>query len=218
MKYDEDKYYEARLAMVENQIARRGVKDENVLDAMRTVPRHFFVDPAQRASAYFDGPLAIGHGQTISQPYVVASMTEELHLKPSSKVLEIGTGCGYQTAVLAEIAKEVYSIEYVKELHDQAARLLSQLGYTNIVSKHGDGSLGWPEYAPFDGIIVTAAAPQIPQPLLDQLADDGRMVIPLEIGFGRQDLVVVTREGDNYRQRTLYPVRFVSMRGEVEET
>lgn len=217
MNYDEDKFYEARLTMVEHQINRRGVKDENVLDAMRTVPRHHFVDPAQRPQAYDDGPLAIGYGQTISQPYVVASMTEELYLKPTSKVLEIGTGCGYQTAILAEIAKEVYSIEYVPELHEQAARLLKQLGYTNIVSKHGDGSLGWPEYAPFDGIIVTAAAPHIPQPLMDQMSDGGHMVIPLEIGFGRQDLIVVTREGNSFRQHTLYPVRFVSMRGEVEE-
>jgi protein-L-isoaspartate(D-aspartate) O-methyltransferase len=204
-----------RMAMVSTQIEARGVQDSLVLEAMRNVPRHLFVPKELRAQAYRDGPLPIGHQQTISQPYIVALMTELLRPKPGMKVLEIGTGSGYQAAVLAECVREVYSIEIVPELGRQAAELLTRLGYDNVQTRIGDGYDGWPDQAPFDAIVVTAAPPTIPQPLKDQLAVGGRLVIP--VGRGAQDLVVVTRTKDGFKQRRSTPVRFVPMTGKAEE-
>ncbi|MGC8875387.1 MAG: protein-L-isoaspartate(D-aspartate) O-methyltransferase, partial [Chloroflexia bacterium] len=153
--------------MVESQIARRGISHPGVLRAMERVPRHRFVPPEYRSQAYADYPLPIGYGQTISQPYIVALMTQLLDPKPTDRVLEIGTGCGYQAAVLAEIVREVYTVEIIPELAEQAARRLAELGYTNVFTRQGDGYYGWPEHAPYDGIIVTAAAPEVPPPLIE---------------------------------------------------
>jgi len=206
-----------RMRMVDEQLVRRGIQDAAVLAAMRSVERHHFVPEQYLAQAYDDGPLPIGEGQTISQPYVVASMTEHLELNPDSKVLEIGTGCGYQTAVLAEITNNVYSIEVIPELLERARKLLHQLGYDRVKTMLGDGTLGWPEEAPFDAIVVTAAAPKIPDHLIDQLVEGGRLVIPLEVGsFGRQDLVKILKTKEGLEKQTLYEVRFVPMRGRVE--
>ena len=203
--------------MVESQIVARGVRDPRVLAAMRKVPRHRFVDDAQRAEAYEDHPLPIPGNQTISQPYIVALMTELLELKPDSRVLEIGTGSGYQSAVLAELAKEVYTIEIVPELARLARTRLSELDYANVTVREGDGYRGWPEHAPFDGIIVTAAPERIPQPLLDQLAPGGIMVIP--VGGFFQELKVFRKSADGrITERDILPVRFVPMTGEVEKT
>jgi protein-L-isoaspartate(D-aspartate) O-methyltransferase len=203
--------------MVETQIVSRGVRDPRVLAAMRKVPRHLFVDPSQRAQAYEDHPLPIPGNQTISQPYIVALMTELLELSPSDRVLEIGTGSGYQSAVLAELAREVYSIEIVPELARSAAERLKELGYTDVAVREGDGYRGWPEHAPFDGIIVTAAPERIPQPLLDQLAPGGVMVIP--VGGFFQELKVFRKSADGrITERDILPVRFVPMTGEVERT
>jgi protein-L-isoaspartate(D-aspartate) O-methyltransferase len=205
-----------RARMVDSQILARGVRDPRVLSAMRKVPRHEFVDSAQRASAYEDHPLPIAGNQTISQPYIVALMTELLELPPTSRVLEIGTGSGYQSAVLGELASEVYSIEIVPELARAAGEKLRQLGYTNVVVREGDGYRGWPEHAPFDGIIVTAAPERIPQPLLDQLASGGRMVIP--VGGFFQELKVFTKGPDGrFTEKGVIPVRFVPMTGEIEK-
>ena len=207
-----------RLRMVEEQIVRRGVSDSAVLEAMRTVPRHLFVPEQYRLAAYADSPQPIGEGQTISQPYIVASMTEELELTSTSRVLEIGTGSGYQTAVLAEIASEVYSVEIISKLLDGASRTLKSLGYDKVATRLGDGSLGWPEAAPFDGIIVTAAAPRIPEALLDQLADGGRMVVPVGRSvWNSQSLIKLRKTAEGIDRKTLYPVRFVAMHGEIEE-
>ncbi|MDD3731648.1 MAG: protein-L-isoaspartate(D-aspartate) O-methyltransferase [candidate division Zixibacteria bacterium] len=201
-----------RLQMVENQIVRRQVKDPAVIEAMRKVPRHLFVPPEYQDSSYHDGPLPIGYEQTISQPYVVASMTEELKLQPENRVLEIGTGCGYQTAVLAEITCEVFTIEIIPQLAQKAQKLLGKLGYKNIHFRHGDGSTGWPEKAPFDAIIVTAAAPVIPPAFIQQLKYGGRMVIPVERGmFGSQDLILIIKDYDRVKETSLYPVRFVPL-------
>lgn len=205
-----------RTNMVETQIAARGVRDPRVLAAMRKVPRHLFVEPAERARAYEDHPLPIAGSQTISQPYIVALMTELLALPEKARVLEIGTGSGYQSAVLGEIASEVYSIEILPELARAAAGKLAELGYTNITVREGDGYRGWPEHAPFDGIIVTAAPESIPQPLLEQLAPGGRMVIP--VGGFFQELKVFTRGPDGrITEQSIIPVRFVPMTGEVEK-
>ncbi len=201
-----------RLRMVERQIERRGVEDADVLAAMRTVPRHLFVPESEVEAAYDDGPLPIGHGQTISQPYVVASMTEELGIDHTSRVLEIGTGCGYQTAVLAEIAHKIYTIEYVAELLTEAKKTLDTLHYSNIEYRVGDGTLGWPEEAPFDGILVTAAAAKLPPALVEQLAVGGKMVIPLEAGrWGGQELTLVQKTLTGISKKSLYPVRFVPL-------
>jgi protein-L-isoaspartate(D-aspartate) O-methyltransferase len=203
--------------MVETQIVARGVRDPRVLAAMRKVPRHLFVDSAQRAEAYEDHPLPIPGNQTISQPYIVALMTELLELKPTARVLEIGTGSGYQSAVLGELAKEVYTIEIVPELAQLAARRLKELGYANVRAREGDGYRGWPEEAPFDAIIVTAAPERIPQPLVDQLAPGGVMVIP--VGGFFQELKVFRKSADGrVAERDILPVRFVPMTGEVEKT
>jgi protein-L-isoaspartate(D-aspartate) O-methyltransferase len=204
-----------RLSMVATQIEARGIKNRLVLDAMRSVPRHLFVPESMRPDAYRDGPLPIGHRQTISQPYIVALMTELLEPDPEMKVLEIGTGSGYQAAVLAECVREVYSIEIVPELGKQAAELLDRLGYDNVHARIGDGYDGWPDQAPFDAIMVTAAPAEIPRPLLEQLAVGGRLVIP--VGRGSQDLVVVTRTKDGFERRLSTPVRFVPMTGKAEK-
>jgi len=204
-----------REQMVAQQIASRGVHDERTLAAMRAVPRHLFVPPEVAAQAYADHPLPIGHGQTISQPYVVAFMTEALDLDGDETVLEIGTGSGYQAAVLAEIVPRVYSIEIVAPLAEEAALRLRDLGYENVEVRSGDGYEGWPEAAPFDAIIVTAAAPRIPEPLKQQLRDGGRLILP--VGDDWQELVVVTRRGDSFEERRVLPVRFVPMTGEVRQ-
>ena len=212
---DQDPYRSSRLEMVESQIRARGVTNPLVLAAMQEVPRHAFVPEDSRASAYADRPLGIGHGQTISQPYIVAFMTERLRLCGGERVLEIGTGCGYQAAVLSRIASEVYTIEAVPDLADRAKQLLSSLGYTNVHVTHGDGTLGWPEHAPFEGIIATASGPSVPQTLKDQLAVGGRLVMPVgEYRFG-QSLVRVTRGQDNhFHQERLLDVAFVPLIGQ----
>jgi protein-L-isoaspartate(D-aspartate) O-methyltransferase len=202
-----DVYEPKRLEMVERQIAARGVKDPRVLEAMRTLPRHLFVPDVEMAHAYEDRPLPIGSGQTISQPYIVAFMTEQLHLTGSETVLEIGTGSGYQTAVLARLARKVYSIEIRPELAQEAAERLKSLGIANAEVMTGDGYKGWPEHAPFDGILVTAAPERIPPPLLEQLASPGRMVIP--VGGFYQELKVIERSGGGYTEKSVLPVRFV---------
>jgi protein-L-isoaspartate(D-aspartate) O-methyltransferase len=202
-----------REEMVAQQIAARGVRDERTLAAMRAVPRHLFVPEEFASQAYADHPLPIGHGQTISQPYIVGFMTQALDLDGSETVLEVGTGSGYQAAVLAEIVPRVYSIEIVAPLAQKSAQLLKDLGYTNVEVRAGDGYLGWPEAAPFDAIIVTAAAPRIPEPLKEQLGDGGRLVLP--VGDAWQELVVVTRRGDRFEEKRVMDVRFVPMTGEV---
>jgi protein-L-isoaspartate(D-aspartate) O-methyltransferase len=205
----------ARMRMVTQQIAARGVQDSAVLDAMRTVPRHLFVPEKYRAEAYEDHPLPIGDDQTISQPFIVGSMTEALMLSPGDTVLEIGTGSGYQAAVLAEIVAEVYTIEIVPVLGERAESTLSALDYDNVHVKVGDGYRGWPEHAPFDAIIVTAAPDHVPQPLIDQLAVGGRMVLP--IGDLNQSLIVMTKTPEGIVREERYGVRFVPMTGEAQE-
>lgn len=201
-----------RQLMVQKQIVARGVSDESVLEAMRSIPREIFVPSEVRSQAYEDYPLPIGYDQTISQPYIVAYMTEMLHLDGSEKVLEIGTGSGYQAAVLAACASSVYSIEIVQPLCEQAEELLDSLDYQNVHVRCGDGYEGWPEQAPFDAIIVTAAPPKIPQKLVEQLAIGGRMIIP--VGRFMQDLVLITKdENGRIDQKRLLNVRFVPMTG-----
>lgn len=205
-------FSEIRNQMVETQLASRDIRDQRVLDVFRKVPRHLFVRESLRSSAYGDFPLPIGCGQTISQPYMVALMTQYLELKGDEKVLEIGTGSGYQTAILAELAKEVYSIERYEELAVNAQNVLDQLGYTNIHIKTGDGTLGWEEFSPYDGIIVTAGAPDIPKTLKEQLSDGGRLVIPVGGTFS-QVLTVVKKTGDKYTQTEICGCIFVPLVG-----
>lgn len=205
-----------RARMVTTQIERRGVSSPNVLAAMRAVPRHEFVPPSVRNEAYQDYPLPIGFGQTISQPYIVAAMTEALRLRPSDKVLEIGTGSGYQAAVLALLVSNVYSIEIIPELAQRAAADLARLGYTNVHVRAGDGYAGWPEHAPFDAIIVTCAPEDIPQPLVEQLAEGGRMVIPVGDRWG-QSLVRMTKRGGTLHREDLMSVIFVPMTGAAQD-
>lgn len=205
-------YQKEREQMVETQLVRRGIKDKRVLDAMRQVPRHLFMPEDMRGLAYCDGPLPIGHGQTISQPYIVALMTELLELHGQEKVLEIGTGSGYQAAILSRLAREVYTIERHAALAQQAEKVLAQLGYDNVMIIVSDGTLGWPEHAPYEAIIVTAAAPDVPQPLLDQLADGGRLVAPVGSRWS-QSLVKVKRQGDLLTRERLTPVAFVPLVG-----
>lgn len=201
--------------MVEQQIRDRGVADPRVLAAMRKVLRHRFVDASLAASAYDDRPLPIGHAQTISQPYIVAYMTELLRLAPGAKVLEIGTGCGYQAAVLAELAREVYTIEIVKPLADCATRTLKDLGYANVHVRHGDGYGGWPDQAPFDGIVVAAAPDHVPPALIAQLATGARLVIP--VGDAHQEIRVITKTATSHREERLLPVRFVPLTRDVRD-
>ncbi len=211
----EDPYHAARMAMVEKQIKARGVKNPLVLKAMQEVPRHEFIPEGSRKQAYDDRPLPIGRGQTISQPYIVAYMTELLRLCGGGNVLEIGTGCGYQAAILGHIARSVYSIELYPELAEQARQNLRRLGYHNVVIKCGDGTLGWPEHAPFDGIIATASGPSVPEPLKEQLTVGGRLVMPIgEYRFGQYVVRVTRGSGDNFHQERLLDVAFVPLVGE----
>jgi len=202
-----------RERMVEEQIKARGVRDKRVIDAFLRVPRHEFVPPESKVEAYNDYPLSIGGGQTISQPYMVALMTELLRLKGDEKVLEIGTGSGYQTAILAELAGEVYTVERIETLLQRAKNVLDRLGLKNIFYKVGDGSEGWREYAPFDGIIVTAASPEVPAPLLEQLGEGGRLVIPVGEKYS-QNLVRVIKKGERFKEENFGPCVFVPLIGE----
>jgi protein-L-isoaspartate(D-aspartate) O-methyltransferase len=203
----------ARQRMVAGQIAARGITSQRVLDAFLEVPRHLFVPPNQQHYAYQDGPLPIGLCQTISQPYIVAYMTDKLQLKGDEVLLEIGTGSGYQAAILSLLAREVHTVERHPRLATSAGKVLNGLGYKNITIHEGDGTHGLPEYAPYQGIMVTAAAPQVPQPLLDQLAEGGRLVIPVG-GRGGQFLQLYRREGGKIHQEDLVPVAFVPLVGE----
>ena len=205
-------YRLAREKMVKNQIIPRGVTDPGVLEAMGKIQRHLFVEEALIGEAYNDHPLPVGYKQTISQPYIVALMTEALELTGKEKTLEIGTGSGYQTAILAELSKTVYTIERIEPLLEKGKMLLKNLGYTNIFFKAFDGTLGWDAFAPYDAIIVTAGAPKIPEPLLDQLAEGGRMVIPIGNRYG-QDLIKVTRMNNVFKERNLGGCRFVDLIG-----
>jgi protein-L-isoaspartate(D-aspartate) O-methyltransferase len=212
---DEAAWRSARERMVAEQIASREVRDPLTLAAMRKVPRHLFVPDAVRQEAYDDHPLPIGEGQTISQPYIVAFMTEALGLKGGETVLEIGTGSGYQAAVLAEIAGRVYTIEIVEPLATRARETLRERGYDKVQVRAGDGYQGWPEAAPFDAIMVTAAAPRVPEALKQQLKDGGRLIIP--VGDESQELLLLVRRGDRFDERRVLPVRFVPMTGKVRE-
>ncbi|MFO7985554.1 MAG: protein-L-isoaspartate(D-aspartate) O-methyltransferase [Desulfatiglandaceae bacterium] len=205
-------YRLAREKMVQNQLVARGIRDQRVLAAMGKVPRNRFVEDALAGEAYNDHPLPIGHQQTISQPYIVALMTGALELKGEEKVLEIGTGCGYQTAILAELSYKVYTVERIRALMVKARNILAELDYKNILFKAFDGTLGWKEYAPFDAIVVTAGAPKLPQPLFDQLADGGRMVIPIGNRFS-QELISVTKRKGASIQKSLGGCRFVNLIG-----
>jgi protein-L-isoaspartate(D-aspartate) O-methyltransferase len=210
---------EERAQMVQTQMVQRSpsIRDSEVLEAMRQVPRHLFVPWSLRLMAYEDHPLPIGHGQTISQPYIVALMTEALQLKTNSKVLEIGTGSGYQAAVLSELTPQVFTIEIITPLADEARERLQKLGYRTVKVRGADGYFGWPEEAPFDGIIVTCAAGHIPPPLIAQLRQGGRMVIPVGGFYEVQRLMVVTKDQDGMvRTKELLPVRFVPMTGAIQ--
>jgi len=202
----------SRERMVKNQLIARDIKDERVLQVMGKIPRHLFIEAALYGEAYNDHPVPIGEKQTISQPYIVALMTEALELKGDEKTLEIGTGSGYQTAILAELSSRVYTIERIKSLLGNARKLLSRLGYDNILFKAFDGTLGWKEYAPFDAIMVTAGAPHLAKPLIDQLADNGRMIIPVGDRYS-QELIKVIRKGKDLEQKSLGGCRFVNLIG-----
>lgn len=213
-KLNETIILDRRISMVKTQIMERGVNDPNVIGAMKSVPRHKFVPDQYITRAYEDSPLPIGYGQTISQPYIVAYMTEVLNLKKTSTVLEVGAGSGYQAAILSPIVKQVYTIEIISELANSAAIRLKKLGYDNVEVAIGDGYYGWNKYAPFDAIIVTAAAGHIPPPLLKQLKNNGRMVIPVGGSFTVQNLILISKDGDgNITTRNLMPVRFVPLTG-----
>lgn len=203
------------MQMVEDQIQARGIRDPRVLEAMRQVPRHEFVPEQQAPYAYEDSPLPIGLGQTISQPYIVGYMSEQLQLEPHMKVLEIGTGSGYQAAVLAELVDEVYSIEIVPDLAQRSKETLDRLGYDNVHVRAGDGYRGWPEAAPFDRIIVTAAPPRIPQPLIDQLKVGGRMIVP--VGDRYQQMTILTKTEKGVAEQRTIDVVFVPMTGEAQQ-
>ncbi len=207
-----NRFEKLRSRMVTSQIEARGVKDERVIRVMREVPRHLFVEEALWERAYDDHPLPIGEGQTISQPYMVAVMTEALRLKGSEKVLEIGTGSGYQTAILAELAQQVFTIERIDNLTKMARRNLDRLGYTNVVFRTGDGTIGWQDQAPFDGVVVTAGAPDVPKYLFEQLAEGGRMVVPIG-GMHGQELVVVRKKDGAPVRTTHFGCVFVPLIG-----
>lgn len=206
-----------REAMVRDQIAARGVRDAAVLEAMLRVPRHLFVPEPSRARAYGDHPLPIGRRQTISQPYIVAFMTESLALKPGEKVLEVGSGSGYQSAVLACLTDKVFTVEIDGELAREAAATLRKLGYRSVRVREGDGFFGWPEAAPFDAVIVTCAASRVPPPLVEQLAEGGRLIIPVEKGPLSQTLTLITKKNGKITVRELLGVLFVPMTGEAEK-
>jgi protein-L-isoaspartate(D-aspartate) O-methyltransferase len=208
----DDPYFTARQEMVQTQIRKRGLKDENVLRVMATVPRHEFVPPQSRGMAYADEPVGIGGGQTISQPYIVAAMTEALQLRGTEKVLDIGTGCGYQAAVLSLLSREVYTVEFRPDLAHSASERLQRLGFVNVHVHWGDGSMGLKEFAPYDAILVAAAAPSLPQPLLDQLADGGRLIAPIGTEE-HQQLLLVTRHGADFNSQRREQCRFVPLMG-----
>lgn len=212
---DTGAHRKARELMVQQQIAARGVRDKRVLEAMRKVPRHLFVPPGMQPYAYLDRPLPIGHEQTISQPYIVAFMTEALRLGPEDRVLEVGTGSGYQAAVLSVMVREVYSIEIVEPLATESAERLRRLGYANVTVRAGDGYSGWPDRAPFDAIMITAAPGHVPEPLLHQLAPGGRLILP--VGHQFQTLMRIRRTAGGFKREKLLPVRFVPMTGEAEK-
>jgi protein-L-isoaspartate(D-aspartate) O-methyltransferase len=212
---DTKTYRRVRELMVRQQIAARGVRDQRVLQALRDVPRHLFVPPQMQPYAHLDNPLPIGHEQTISQPYIVGFMTEALKLKPEDRVLEVGTGSGYQAAILSVLAREVYSIEIIEPLAAEASKRLRQLGYANVHVRAGDGYRGWPAAAPFNAIIVTAAPGHVPQPLLDQLAPGGRLIVP--VGKNSQTLTRISRTSTGFKTERLLAVRFVPMTGEAEK-
>jgi protein-L-isoaspartate(D-aspartate) O-methyltransferase len=205
----DDKYLSERYNMVTVQITDRGIKNSRVIRAMRKVPRHLFVPESYRSDAYGDYPLPIGYGQTISQPYIVAFMTEAVKPSEGKKVLEIGTGSGYQAAVLAEIVDSVFTIEIIPELASSSADRFQKLGYKNIIGRSGDGYNGWPGHSPFDIIIVTAAATEVPKPLIDQLAENGRMIIPVGNQGSVQELILLTKNNNKIQKTNLAPVRFV---------
>jgi protein-L-isoaspartate(D-aspartate) O-methyltransferase len=209
---DRDPYRAARWKMVDEEIAREGITNKAVLDALRQVPRHLFVPPELRAKAYYDQSLPIGHKQTITPPFVVAYMTEVLEPRPADRVLEIGTGSGYQAAILATIVKEVYTIEIVEPLGREAARRLQELGYTNVRTRIGDGYQGWPEHAPFDKVIVTCSPEDVPQPLVDQLREGGRMIVPLGERYQQTFYLFEKRDGKLVKSK-LVPTLFVPMTG-----
>lgn len=211
----EHEFAEKRKDMVDFQLVSRGISDKKIIEAMRKVPRHKFVPEYLRDMAYSDTPLPIGMGQTISQPYIVAYMTELLSPKKGQKILEVGTGSGYQAAVLSEIGCEVYTIEIVEPLAIYARSILSSLGYMDIHFKIGDGYLGWESHAPYDGIVVTAASPEVPEPLTKQLKAGGRLIIP--VGEDLQELLLVTKTREGLREEKISPVRFVPMTGEAEK-
>ncbi len=213
----QDDYESLRNKMVDRQIKQRGVTHQATLEAMREVPRHRFVPDHLRPHAYEDRPLSIGEGQTISQPYIVAYMTAAIKPDKDDKVLEIGTGSGYQAAVLSDIVDEVYTIEIVPELARQAKHRFQQMGYKNIHARQGDGYAGWPSEAPFDAIVVTAAPEEVPRPLIDQLKDGGKMIIPVGPRFRVQSLKLLTKKGDKIKRKDLFPVRFVPFTREEEE-
>jgi protein-L-isoaspartate(D-aspartate) O-methyltransferase len=208
---DETAFARARQQMVERQLKGRDITDARVLRAMGKVPRHRFVNPELASQAYADYPLPIGEGQTISQPYILALMTQLSELQESNKVLEVGTGSGYQAAVLAELVRQVYTVEILPALATSAAARLKALGYKNVQVRAGDGYQGWPEHAPFDGIIVTAGATHIPQPLINQLKEGGRLVIPVDVSPGMQELLLCTKEKGKLITKSVAPVRFVPL-------
>jgi protein-L-isoaspartate(D-aspartate) O-methyltransferase len=207
----EARYTKERNEMVTEQIEERGIKNQPTLDAMRKVKRHKFVPTDMIVNSYNDRPLPIGYGQTISQPYIVAYMTSIIDPKPGQKVLEIGTGSGYQAAVLAEIVDTVYTIEIITELYNSSTKRLKELGYKNIITKNADGYFGWEKSAPFDAIVVTAAAEYIPPPLIKQLKDGGKMIIPVGTPFVTQMLILVEKKGEEIFTTNLLPVRFVPL-------
>ena len=217
---DTANYKRARDAMVSKQIEARGVADSRVLDAMRSVPRHLFIPASSRSAAYDDHPLRIGEGQTISQPYIVAFMTEQLGLTGSERVLEIGTGSGYQAAVLSMVADEVYSSEMKEGLHLSSTAVLDELSFDNVRTLFGDGYFGWEQHAPFDCIMITAAVNHVPPPLLAQLEEGGKMILPLgsPYSYFGQALVLITKRGADFELREILPVRFVPMTGQALET
>ena len=211
---DATAYLIERKRMVEDQLVWRGIHDPRLLEAMRSVPRHCFVPEEYRDMAYSDGPLPIGTGQTISQPYIVALMSESVALKGSEKVLEVGTGSGYQAAILANLAREVHTIERHISLAEQARLVLEELGYKNITVHTGDGSKGLPDHAPYQAIVVTASAPKVPKPLLDQLDEGGRLILPVGDRWGGQTLQLWERHGAKFEYEAILPVAFVPLRGE----
>ncbi len=212
-----DPYADSRRRMVTEQLVARGISNPKVLEAMRRVPRHEFVPALMRSAAYTDRPLPIGHDQTISQPFIVAFMTEALDPRPTDRVLEIGTGSGYQAAVLAGLVAQVYTIEIVAPLGERARADLARLKYANVHVRVGDGYEGWPEHAPFDAIIVTCSPEHVPQPLVDQLRDGGRMIIPVGSPMLGQELVLLEKRAGAVVKREVMPVRFVPMTGKAQD-